>query len=561
MKFKKFNLWRTNILKRKIGYLVLIQNLSNQGIYERNFNNKYSSNSNMIYTKKKCKLNNANLKLNNEEEKNYNFPLEYRNKNNINNINSNQRNDGNNYPYFSFQDRSRKCATPSKLRNTKREYLIDNSQYINKDDSDIIVRKKRISKEEQDARFNSLYNDSKKRNEKIRKMVLEKEMKFNTVYTFSPEVYENKKFNGNLRFDERLNNYQRTKRENLQKIKKEIEENTPKPKVIKRSNIKDQHLIPYSKNYFQNRKAKLEKIEEEMIKEQKITFKPSLNEEINSNIKSNLIERNDLFIKHKKEKLNSKVDEVECTFIPKINQSSNKTINQQSSSTSGRQNIGQNQNVGERLYEYQSKYIKNLLDKKNLYLENYSFKPKISENTDEILKNKKRMIEEMNNVYAENNEENNEGMTESNLAKSKSDQISEQEINNPVKEVKEEDSSSQKKSKNKLEIIKESTNKKDIELLEDDNFDDKKILEMAKLYLNNDDSNNNNSKINRSKPDNNQINFNNYDDYTLDSKKESKDEISSISEIKKGNNNYSKKGSKKGKGGILLKNFEYYDNL
>jgi hypothetical protein len=41
-----------------------------------------------------------------------------------------------------------------------------------------------ISKKEQDMVFNNLYNDSIFRKEKIRKLSLEKEKRFNTIYTF-----------------------------------------------------------------------------------------------------------------------------------------------------------------------------------------------------------------------------------------------------------------------------------------------------------------------------------------------------------------------------------------
>ena len=56
----------------------------------------------------------------------------------------------------------------------------------------------------------------------MRQLNLEKEKKFNSLYTFTPEVYENKRFNKNENFDERLDGYQKAKNQNLLKIKKEM---------------------------------------------------------------------------------------------------------------------------------------------------------------------------------------------------------------------------------------------------------------------------------------------------------------------------------------------------
>ena len=55
-----------------------------------------------------------------------------------------------------------------------------------------------ISKKEQDMVFNNLYNDSIFRKEKIRKLSLEKEKRFNTIYTFSPKIFNNEKYNKKL---------------------------------------------------------------------------------------------------------------------------------------------------------------------------------------------------------------------------------------------------------------------------------------------------------------------------------------------------------------------------
>ena len=92
------------------------------------------------------------------------------------------------------------------------------------------VHKRTISKEKQEELFTQLYNDSKTRKDKIRKLSLEKEKKFNSIYTFTPVIYtrqNNISTEGN--FIERLSTYEKQKSRKMQQIKKEIELNTPKP--------------------------------------------------------------------------------------------------------------------------------------------------------------------------------------------------------------------------------------------------------------------------------------------------------------------------------------------
>ena len=40
--------------------------------------------------------------------------------------------------------------------------------------------------------FNNLYNNSKKRKDKYKKLIMEKESKFNTIYTFTPKIMNNR---------------------------------------------------------------------------------------------------------------------------------------------------------------------------------------------------------------------------------------------------------------------------------------------------------------------------------------------------------------------------------
>ena len=326
------------------------------------------------------------------------------------------------------------------------------------------VHKRTISKEKQEELFTQLYNDSKTRKDKIRKLSLEKEKKFNSIYTFTPVIYtrqNNISTEGN--FIERLSTYEKQKSKKMQQIKREIELNTPKPITSnKRIPITESHLIPIIKSYPQHKKEKIEKIKNEMLQEQGVTFKPVLNQNINANIKENLIERNENFIKEKEAKLSyfSKCEDSECTFKPKINSDKLPVDNE-------------NKKVGERLYEYQSKYRQKIEEMKSQYKTSYSFKPKISKNTNEILLNKQKMIEEIKNRYSNNQSRLNEG--DSNLIEStkKINEITEEDMNSIANY---EHSTDNNIKEDKKEIV-------DIQSIGDD-----KLIEMAKNYLSVDES-------------------------------------------------------------------------
>ena len=286
----------------------------------------------------------------------------------------------------------------------EKEKILLNSKRA-KSAKDILTQKQNIrkipiiSKKEQENLFNSLYNDSQIRKEKLRKMSQEKENNFNTIYTFTPNIIPNKLNEKYLKqlnesqnknefmnhqkvnsFIERLSNYEILKNKNLNKIKEEIEETIPHPKKIK-LHPKDIRLISNSKQLLNEKMKKLEKLKENILIEKGITFKPKLNENINSKIQSDIIKRNEKFLKEKEIKLHSINEDSECTFSPKINE--NSTINQSTIFS----------DVVERLYDYRNKYEKNLEEMKSRYQENYSFKPEISRNTNEILENRQKSMD------------------------------------------------------------------------------------------------------------------------------------------------------------------------
>ena len=367
------------------------------------------------------------------------------------------------------------------------------SYKISQNDEDTIlkIKKKRplMSNSERQELFNKLYNDSKKRKEKYKKLSMEKEAKFNALYTFTPKIVPNKlndmylknmadsKFSTNTNattyynnggnssmltttnnysllnkvdtnknfnlpivleenksevpvdFINRLAEYEKIKKLNLEKIKNEVDMDT-RGNFNKNKNKYYSRRVPYnnienSQYYFAKRQKNLNKIIQNIYEEQGITFHPKTNKSYNDKIKNDIIERNKEFIKDKQEKLLKyfNVKEKECTFKPKINNLStisilnnNKTRQQSNLSYKTEQNSF---DVSKRLFDYQNKYKEKLEDIRSKYKENYSFKPEISKNTDIILNNRRRMMEqikenEMNIINNIQEQEQEEGESNNN---------------------------------------------------------------------------------------------------------------------------------------------------
>ena len=330
--------------------------------------------------------------------------------------------------------------------------------------------------------FLSLYNDSKHRKEKLRKMSLEKERKFNSIYTFTPEFVSKHKSSATQQVDfiERLPQYHKAKIRKLNKLKSEIEANTPKPRANTRKlPLSESHLIPASQNFHNTRREKVERIKHEMLQEQGVTFKPVLNSEVNALVKKSVIERNEEFMKQKQLRLEQVKEEKECTFVPKINEMTCDTNGTTESS---------NRKVGERLYEYREKYLRNLEEKKDRYKESYSFKPSISKNTEEILKQRQRVMDEIKRRYGEEKEGKENGEVEM--------EIEDKTINELSEENKQVTSNTDKI--NSLPSVNEERSEQvvnvgvgvnvDMDVGGFANMSDDKFMEMAKNYLSVDDS-------------------------------------------------------------------------
>ena len=402
-------------------------------------------------------------------------------------------------------------------------------------------KKRLMSDLERQQLFNNLYNDCQKRKEKYNKLKMEKEAKFNTLYTFTPKIFQNKlnekymknmadskfytKSNSNinitdnniinnttasnnigniinskieenkaeipLNFISRLSEYEKIKKQNLEKIRNEI---YIKYEKIPNKNRKsfdriNNHLLNNSENFLEIKQKNIEKIKQDMYKEQGITFQPKTNKIFNNKIKNDIIERNNEFMKEKKEKLEkySLIKEKECTFKPKINsiETSNNKENKFNISYKTDQNSS---DVSKRLFDYQKKYNNNLEDIRSKYKENYSFNPIISKNTQSILNNRKKLKEKIEEKLEKKiiNENTNYELIRKQIKLGELEELSKklEEIKNDNLEINE------AKTTNNIEnsLNKNKKNKNilnDKNYINDNNENSNKIMELANNLVNN----------------------------------------------------------------------------
>ena len=401
-------------------------------------------------------------------------------------------------------------------------------------------KKKLMSNLERQQLFNNLYNDCQKRKEKYKELKMEKEAQFNTLYTFTPKVFQNKlnekymknmvdskfytksnsninitdnniinnttssnniiiningKFEENkidvpLNFISRLSEYEKIKKQNLEKIKNEIYiNNIPKKPRKSYDKIINNHLLNNSENFLEIKQRNIEKIKQNMDKEQGITFQPKTNKLFNNKIKNDIIERNKEFIKEKREKLEkySHIKEKECTFKPKIN--NGETTNNKENNKQFNINYKTEQNgsdVSKRLFEYQKKYKDNLEDIRSKYKENYSFNPIISKNTQSILNNRQKLKKKLEENII--NENINYELIRKQIKLGELEELSKklEEIKNDNLEIKENDLNKNKKVNNKERIsYQNKINKIFTNNKEFTNENSKEIMELANNLLNN----------------------------------------------------------------------------
>ena len=234
--------------------------------------------------------------------------------------------------------------------------------------------------------FEHLYQDSFNRKEKLKNLSLQKEEKFNTIYTFSPHLIKNKKFIINENFFDRINDFNKNKYENIKRIKTELnEKRTNENKFNFNQNYKNIKSKNDSNNFIQNKKIHIDYLLKNIYNEKGITFKPKLNENINNKIvKENVLKRNENFLNNKEKKINDLKNQkdINCTFNPKINKNKNKIYNNfyVNNEKQNFLNYNKTRSVSERLYNYKNYYKKNLDNIKKNHKENYSFKPILNNN-------------------------------------------------------------------------------------------------------------------------------------------------------------------------------------
>ena len=395
-------------------------------------------------------------------------------------------------------------------------------------------KKKLMSNLERQQLFNNLYNDCQKRQEKFKKMKMEKEAQFNTLYTFTPKVFQNKlnekymknmvdsKFysmknintdnniinntistsnKGNInkdKFEEnkgdfqfnfisRLSEYEKIKKQNLEKIRNEVYINYDKHQNKNKKSydkILQHHLLDNTENFLETKQKNIERIKQNMDMEQGITFQPKTNKIFNNKIKNDIIDRTNEYMKEKLEKLEkySHMREKECTFKPKINniETSNRKENSKQSNISYKTEQNSS-DVSKRLFDYQKKYKENLEDMRSKYKENYSFNPVISKNTRSILNNRQKLKEK----FEENIDTKN---TNYELIKKQMKLGELEELSKKLEEIKNENleiNETNLNKKNKL-IINQSKIK-DKKVINNDNNNEKsnKIMEIANNLINN----------------------------------------------------------------------------
>ena len=465
----------------------------NETFKSRTFEGSAKNKKENLRKNKKYYSNEGSNHAHNKKIKNLIIPINNRKKSNFDRSNITYQSDFN----LNFgMDKSRSVDTVERKTNISNimssktkpwAYSYKRSQ--NDEDTILKIKKKRplMSNTERQELFNKLYNDSKKRKEKFKKLSMEKEAKFNAMYTFTPMIVPNKlndmylknmadsKFSLNTNattyynnggntsmitttnnysllnrvdinknynlpivleenkcevpvdFITRLSEYEKIKKINLEKIKNEVDMNTI-GNFNKNRNKHYLRRIPYnnienSQYYFEKRQKNLDKIVQNIYEEQGITFHPKTNKSYNNKIKNDIIERNKEFMKDKQEKLLKyyNIKEKECTFKPKINNLSTISIlNNSKSHHQSNLNYKTDQNtsdVSKRLFDYQNKYKEKLEDIRSKYKENYSFKPEISKNTNIILNNKKRMMEQIkeNEMNIINNIREQEGDSNNNI--------------------------------------------------------------------------------------------------------------------------------------------------
>jgi len=227
----------------------------------------------------------------------------------------------------------------------------------------------------QDSRFNDLYMDHAKKQQKLQKKELEREESLRKNYTFKPKL-ETSKLMSSLSQSELADNevprYERLyikhaeKEKMLEKKRKELEEEerklrafaTKKPLKSIENNNKTE---PFDRLYNQQKvyKQKKEELGKKVLQELGVSFTPRINNtsiQLSEQDTRGVIERNEQFLKERSSKLSKQLptELKECTFVPKVS----KPGTQSMLTKDKRNSIESKTSVCERLYSYFEKYEK-----------------------------------------------------------------------------------------------------------------------------------------------------------------------------------------------------------
>ncbi len=364
--------WIMNITKVKNNIKKNIKNPLGKSIKKNNNHKRANS---AINIKLSISQTNQLTFLNNKETVNKNLSMIKLKNNESNNLKEN----------------SSVLNSKSKKQSKTTRQLIYN-KLINNNSSDLKKQKNNNIKKIKDKKkfFTELSKSNIERDKKIYEMRIELNKKFDNIYTFTPifytKDYNNKYRSSSLPFYERLEDDKRKRKINLDKLEKEI---LDKEKPRNYSNKKNKsYSVDLDKKYdiyLKRKKEKIRQIQENIDKEKGITFKPNLNKKYNDKVIKEPFEiRNNIYIENKDNELNKIISlnniEKECTFIPKIND-----------------NYSFKENFSERQNYYSRRKNKNLEEIKIKNTKVYSFKPKISQNSKDIIIKKKNMLKMIKN--------------------------------------------------------------------------------------------------------------------------------------------------------------------
>lgn len=308
------------------------------------------------------------------------------------------------------------------LRDSKNvEYIKKHNQYtlkectfrpqINEKTKSEVYRIKKL-RNENDPIYVQLNQCNEARLNKINNLSNESQIYQKNIYTFKPNTKETSLFNKRQvegSFEDRLFRFEAKKAENLEQIRKGVEEEfiNERRKTFSNSysnfnDVRSKSIVD-PKTYQLEKDQKLRLLKTTIDNEIGLTFKPKIND--NFEVREDVIKRNDEHLKRRNEKLKQlqAFDDYECTFTPKIN-----------TYFYADQNFCEKEfnsiKAGNRLHEYHSVYNQKKELLKDTLNETHPFKPELNKNTDYILERRRqeKLREEANKQHLEIRDESSQ---------------------------------------------------------------------------------------------------------------------------------------------------------